>query len=169
MLQGKRIGANLHVTKETAVLVRALLAGGAEVAITGCNAFSTQDDVSAALAAEGVHVYATHGCSNEEYYKYIDAVVAIKPHLVIDDGCDLCVAIHQASPEIRAGVIGGCEQTTSGVIRLRNMDAKVPQPPKREMLSSKFLKGWMYALAFTKAPSYAANHTDACSHFLCRS
>lgn len=119
---GTRIGINLHVTKETAVLVRTLLAGGAEIAITGCNAFSTQDDVAAALVTDGASVFCTHGCSSEEYFGYIQNVVDFRPHLLIDDGCDLCVAIHAAGPEAQEAVIGGCEQTTSGVIRLRNME-----------------------------------------------
>lgn len=119
---GMRIGLNLHVTKETAVLVKALMAGGADVAITGCNAFSTQDDVAAALADAGARVFCIHGCSNEEYYSYIDRIIAFQPHILIDDGCDLCVAIHEAPEESRAALIGGCEQTTSGVFRLRNME-----------------------------------------------
>lgn len=120
---GLRLAINLHVTKETAVLVRALAKGGAErIALTGCNAFSTQDAIVAALSAEGIECHAKHGCSKEEYYGYVRSVLAVKPHIIVDDGCDLTVEAHK-TPELVAGVIGGCEQTTSGVIRARNMTA----------------------------------------------
>jgi adenosylhomocysteinase len=122
---GKRIAINLHVTKETAVLVRALAAGGAErIAVTGCNAFSTQDNVAAALADEGIEVHARHGCTKEQYYAGIDRVLAIKPHVIVDDGCDLTVQLHEKFPEHLEHVLGGCEQTTSGVIRAKNMTAE---------------------------------------------
>jgi adenosylhomocysteinase len=124
--QNIRIGLALHVTKETAVLVRTLAAGGAEVAIAGCNPLSTQDDVAAALAQEGISVYAKKGETKEEYYRYIERVTGHNPDLTIDDGCDLVTALHtkyakkQNSPLAR--VIGGCEETTTGVMRLRAME-----------------------------------------------
>ena len=93
-LKGIRIGLALHVTKETAVLVRTLIAGGAEVAITGCNPLSTQDDVAAALAKEGVKVFSYKGESKEDYYRYLEKVVQFKPQITIDDGCDLVSEIH---------------------------------------------------------------------------
>src|SRR5262249_32056598 len=91
---GMRIGMALHVTKETAVLVRTLRDGGASVAVASCNPLSTQDDVAAALAAEGVAVFAKKGETKEEYYAYIEEVIARGPHITIDDGCDLVTALH---------------------------------------------------------------------------
>lgn len=119
---GVTIGLALHVTKETAVLVRALRAGGAKVVITGCNPLSTQDDVAAALAKEGVAVFAYKGENTEDYYRYIDKVLSYKPNITIDDGGDLVTWIHTKKPELLKGVIGGCEETTTGIIRLRAME-----------------------------------------------
>ncbi len=119
--QGLTIGLALHVTKETAVLVRTLRAGGAKVAITGCNPLSTQDDVAAALAKEGVAVYSYKGETTEDYYKFIENVISYKPDITIDDGCDLISAIHQKHPELLPKLIGGCEETTTGIIRLEAM------------------------------------------------
>ncbi len=120
--RGMVIGLALHVTKETAVLVRTLIAGGASVAITGCNPLSTQDDVAAALAQEGVNVFAKKGESRDEYYKYIEKVISYSPDITIDDGCDLVTAIHTKHTDKLAKLIGGCEETTTGVIRLRAME-----------------------------------------------
>lgn len=120
--RGLTIGLALHVTKETAVLVRTLIAGGAKVAIASCNPLSTQDDVAAALAQEGVAVFAKKGESREEYYKYINAVADRSPDITIDDGCDLISLLHTKRTEKLAKVIGGCEETTTGVIRLRAME-----------------------------------------------
>lgn len=122
LLKGIHIGMALHVTKETAVLVRTLIAGGATVAITGCNPLSTQDDVAAALAQEGVHVWAYKGETHEDYYRYLNNVIATKPHLTIDDGCDLVSEIHKKHPELIPKIIGGCEETTTGIIRLKAME-----------------------------------------------
>ena len=119
--KGLTIGLALHVTKETAVLVRTLIAGGAKVAISGCNPLSTQDDVAAALAVEGVHVYAKKGESKEEYYEYINNVLDHNPNITIDDGCDLVTLLHTTRKEKLANLIGGCEETTTGVIRLHAM------------------------------------------------
>ena len=119
---GLTIGMALHVTKETGILVRTLVAGGAKVAITGCNPLSTQDDVAAALAEEdGVQVWAYKGESKEDYYKFLNEVIATKPDITIDDGCDLVSEIHKKHPELIAKLIGGCEETTTGVIRLQSM------------------------------------------------
>jgi adenosylhomocysteinase len=117
-----RIAMALHVTKETAVLVRTLMAGGAEVWITGCNPLSTQDDVAAALVKEGVHVYAYKGETNDEYYEYLKKVIESKPHITIDDGCDLVSMIHKDYPELIDTLIGGCEETTTGIVRLEAME-----------------------------------------------
>jgi adenosylhomocysteinase len=120
--KGLTIGMALHLTKETAVLVRTLRDGGAKVAIASCNPLSTQDDVAAALAKEGVMVFGYKGETVEDYYKFIDAVIAEKPHITIDDGCDLVTRIHTKYPELIKGIIGGCEETTTGIIRLRSME-----------------------------------------------
>jgi adenosylhomocysteinase len=119
--KGLTIGMALHITKETAVLVRTLVAGGAKVAIASCNPLSTQDDVAAALAKAGMSVYGYKGESKQAYYRFIDAVIATKPNLTIDDGCDLVSRIHTMHPELIKGIVGGCEETTTGVIRLRAM------------------------------------------------
>ncbi len=121
-LKGLRIGMALHVTKETAVLVETLIAGGAHVTICSCNPLSTQDDVAAALAKRGVDVYAIKGSSKEEYYQFITAVVDSKPQITIDDGCDLVSEIHTKRPELIKDIIGGAEETTTGVIRLNAME-----------------------------------------------
>lgn len=121
-LKGIRIGMALHVTKETANLVDTLIAGGADVAITGCNPLSTQDDVSAALAKQGVKVWAYKGETKEDYYRYLEKIIAFKPHITIDDGCDLVSEIHLKHPEMIKDIVAGCEETTTGVIRLKAME-----------------------------------------------
>jgi adenosylhomocysteinase len=103
------------------VLVRALIAGGAEVAITGCNPLSTQDDVAAALAKDGVRVWAYKGETKEDYYRFIEKVIGTKPHITIDDGCDLVSEIHKKHTGLIPQIIGGCEETTTGIIRLKAM------------------------------------------------
>ncbi len=121
-LKGTRVGMALHVTKETANLVRTLIAGGAEVAITGCNPLSTQDDVAAGLAKEGVEVYAYKGETKEDYYRYLNKVLDFEPNATVDDGCDLISEIHSKRPELLKELIVGTEETTTGVIRLRAME-----------------------------------------------
>ncbi len=119
---GLTIGMALHVTKETAVLVRTLTAGGAKVAITGCNPLSTQDDVAAALAEEkDVTVWAYKGESKEDYYTFLNAVIDTEPQITIDDGCDLVTEIHQKHAGLIPSMVGGCEETTTGIIRLQAM------------------------------------------------
>ncbi|PIN86203.1 adenosylhomocysteinase [Candidatus Woesearchaeota archaeon CG10_big_fil_rev_8_21_14_0_10_44_13] len=120
-LKGIKVGLALHVTKETAVLVRTLIAGGADVAITGCNPLSTQDDVAAALAKEGVKVWGYKGENSEDYYRYLNNVIGFKPNITIDDGCDLVSEIHKKHPSLIPSIIGGCEETTTGIIRLKAM------------------------------------------------
>lgn len=121
--QGLKIGMALHVTKETAVLVKTLRAGGASVAITGCNPLSTQDDVAAALSMEeGVLVFGHKGESQEDYYKFLNNVIDFDPDITIDDGCDLVTEIITKHPEKCEKLIGGCEETTTGVIRLKSME-----------------------------------------------
>ncbi len=121
-LKGVRVGMALHVTKETANLLRTLKAGGAEIAITGCNPLSTQDDVAAALAKEGFHVFAWRGESREEYYENLNKVIDFKPNATIDDGCDLVTEIHRNHAELIPEIKVGTEETTTGVIRLRAME-----------------------------------------------
>lgn len=120
---GMKIGMALHITKETGILVRTLVAGGAQVAITGCNPLSTQDDVAAALAVEpGVLVYGYKGENSDDYYKYLNAVIDFEPNITIDDGCDLVTELITKRTDKMANLIGGCEETTTGVIRLRAME-----------------------------------------------
>jgi adenosylhomocysteinase len=120
--EGLTIGMALHVTKETGILVRTLTAGGAKVAITGCNPLSTQDDVAAALAEEdNVQVWGYKGETDEDYYKFLREVIDTKPDISIDDGCDLVTEIHTNHPELLDTMIGGCEETTTGIIRLHAM------------------------------------------------
>jgi adenosylhomocysteinase len=121
-LKNLTLGACLHVTKETAVLVQTLIAGGAKVALCGSNPLSTQDDVAAALAEEGVHVFAWRGQTTEEYYKCIDKVLDYKPAITLDDGADVIGTIHSKRPELLKNVKGGTEETTTGVVRLRAME-----------------------------------------------
>ena len=121
-LKGIKIGMALHVTKETAVLVKTLIAGGAKVSICSCNPLSTQDDVAAALAKQGVDVFAYKGESTEDYYKFLKNVVKFKPQITIDDGCDLVTEIHKNKPELIKNIIGGAEETTTGIIRLKAME-----------------------------------------------
>src|SRR5262245_41320413 len=121
-LKGMRVAGCLHVTKETAVLVRTLKAAGAEVSWSGCNPLSTQDDIAAALAEE-VSIYAWHGMNKEEFYWAIDRTLDFKPTLTLDDGADLIFTVHKKYPEMAKNLIGGTEETTTGVKRLRAMAA----------------------------------------------
>jgi adenosylhomocysteinase len=122
-LKGYRIAGCLHVTKETAVLIRALRDAGAEVAWSGCNPLSTNDAVAAALADDGIKMYAWHGLSVEDFYWCIEQTLQINPNLTLDDGADLIFTVHNKHPEMVPSVIGGTEETTTGVHRLRAMAA----------------------------------------------
>ncbi|AEA48032.1 adenosylhomocysteinase [Archaeoglobus veneficus] len=117
-LEGYKIGMALHVEAKTAVLVLTLRDAGAEVAITGCNPMSTQDDVADALRDLGIACFAKRGMSNEEYYKALEAVADTRPDIVIDDGADLIFLLHSRKQK----VIGASEETTTGVIRLKAME-----------------------------------------------
>jgi len=123
-LKGLMIGACLHVTKETAVLVETLKAAGAKVALCGSNPLSTQDEVAAALARSGVSVYAWRGEITEEYYWCLNRVIDQKPVITLDDGADLVGTLHTSRQEKLDTVKGGTEETTTGVIRLRAMNGK---------------------------------------------
>lgn len=120
-LKGLKIAMALHITKETAVLIKTLKDGGAEIAATGCNPLSTQDDVAEALRKEGFKVYGHKGESSKDYYRFLNKVLDIKPHITIDDGCDLVTEIHKKRPELIKNITGGCEETTTGIIRLKSM------------------------------------------------
>jgi adenosylhomocysteinase len=123
-LDGLVVGACLHVTSETANLVRALRAGGAEVALCASNPFATQDDVVAALAADhGAEVHAVRGEDAAAWAEHVAAVVARAPRITLDDGADLLVALHAARPDLLEGMLGGTEETTTGLVRLRAMEA----------------------------------------------
>ena len=122
-LEGKTVGMAMHVEAKTAVLAELIAEGGAEVAITGCNPLSTHDDVSAALdATDGVYSYAERGVDRDEYYEALDAVIEHEPDVTVDDGADLIFRIHEEYPEMVDGIVGGCEETTTGVHRLRAME-----------------------------------------------
>jgi len=113
----------MHVEAKTAVLAEVLAASGAEVAMTGCNPLSTHDDVSAALdAVDGVTCYAKRGVDDEAYYGAIEATIAHDPTITVDDGMDLVATIHEDYPELIDTIVGGAEETTTGVHRLRAMD-----------------------------------------------
>ena len=123
-LAGLRIGACLHVTSETANLMRTLKAGGADIALCASNPLSTQDDVAAALVDEyGIPTYARRGVNRDGYYRHLNAVADTHPHMTMDDGCDLVSLLHKERPAELGGVVGGTEETTTGVIRLRAMAA----------------------------------------------
>ncbi len=122
-LAGLRVGMAMHVEAKTAALVEVLAEGGAEVAITGCNPLSTHDDVSAALdATERITSYARRGVDDDAYYQAIEAVLSHEPTVTVDDGMDMVAAVHEDHPELIDSIIGGCEETTTGVHRLRAMD-----------------------------------------------
>jgi adenosylhomocysteinase len=118
---GRRIAAALHITPETAVLMRALQAGGAQVALCASNPLSTRDDICAALAVDGMSVYAVYGEDLATYQRHLEQTLAIDPHLVMDDGADLIVALHRRPS--RGSTFLGIEETTTGVTRVRAMAA----------------------------------------------
>ncbi|MDO4492666.1 MAG: adenosylhomocysteinase [Clostridia bacterium] len=120
--KGLKIALSIHLEAKTAYLCRVLAAGGAEMYITGSNPLSTQDDVAAALAAGGLNVFAIHGCDAEEYEKCIAMVCEPGPDIIIDDGGDIINMMHNKYPELEKKVYGGCEETTTGIVRLRAME-----------------------------------------------
>ena len=120
--KGIKISLSIHMEAKTAYLCLVLAAGGAELCATGSNVLSTQDDVAAALADSGVHVYAFHGATEEEYRKHIEMCLEHKPNIVIDDGGDLVGMLHGSRRDLAEEVWGGCEETTTGIIRLKAME-----------------------------------------------
>lgn len=119
---GLKIALSVHLEAKTAHLCEVLAEGGAQMFITGSNPLSTQDDVAAALVHEGLNVFAVHGASEEQYFSGIRKVIEAGPNIIIDDGGDLVHTIHADYPELIPAVIGGCEETTTGILRLRAMD-----------------------------------------------
>src|SRR2546427_3749282 len=121
-LKGTRLGACLHVTTETAVLMLTLKAGGAEIALCASNPLSTQDDAAAALVREyDISTFAHKGEDNARYYRHIESVLATRPHVTMDDGAGLLSQLHGARKDLLPGVVGGTEETTTGVVRPRAM------------------------------------------------
>ena len=121
--KGLKVALSVHLEAKTAHLCEVMAAGGAEMYITGSNPLSTQDDVAAALVHQGLNVFAIHGCSENEYFEDIRHVLEAGPNIIIDDGGDLVTTLHKEFPELVPGVVGGCEETTTGILRLRAMAA----------------------------------------------
>ena len=121
---GKKIAISLHVEAKTAYMTEVFRNAGAEVALTGCNPLSTQDDVAAALVEDGINVFTIHGCNPEEYENFIDKTLDIEPDIIIDDGGDLVHQIHTKRRELIPKILGGSEETTTGVKRLQNMERR---------------------------------------------
>ncbi len=119
---GLKVALSVHLEAKTAYLCKVLAAGGAEMYITGSNPLSTQDDVAAALVHDGLQVFAWYGATDEEYHRHISQVIKAGPNIIIDDGGDLVNLIHNEYPELIPNVIGGCEETTTGIIRLIAMN-----------------------------------------------
>lgn len=120
--EGIKISLSIHMEAKTAYLCKVLVAGGAQLAATGSNVLSTQDDVAAALADDGIHVYAIHGDTAEGYESRIEMCLEHKPNIIIDDGGDLVGMVHTKRPDLAEEVWGGCEETTTGIIRLKAME-----------------------------------------------
>lgn len=119
---GKKVTLSVHLEAKTAYLCKVLAAGGAEMYVTGSNPLSTQDDVAAALVKAGLEVHAWYGATEEEYNSHIRAVLAAGPNIIIDDGGDLVHMVHTEMQELIPAILGGCEETTTGIIRLEAMN-----------------------------------------------
>ncbi len=122
--EGIKVSLSVHLEAKTAYLCLVLAAGGAQMSVTGSNSLSTQDDIAAALADAGLKVYAYHGATDEEYNRHIEMCLEHKPNIIIDDGGDLVGLLHNERPDLAEDVWGGCEETTTGVIRLQAMEAE---------------------------------------------
>ena len=118
---GMKVALSVHLEAKTAYLCRVLAAGGAQMYVTGSNPLSTQDDVAAALAAGGMEVHAVHGATEEEYARHLDAVLSVGPNIIIDDGGELVELMRTKFKALLPGVIGGCEETTTGITRLKKL------------------------------------------------
>ena len=161
-LDSVRIAAALHVTKETGVLIKFLHDLGAEIALAGSNPLSTQDDVAAYLASLGINVYAWRGETEEEYFEMLNEALDIEPMIVMDDGGDLHALIHRKRKEVILGVIGGTEETTTGVIRLKAMEKNkvlgypviaVNDTPTKRLFDNKYGTGQSTIDGFLRATS----------------
>jgi len=119
---GVRVTVSVHLEAKTAYMAKVFAAGGAEVSVTGSNPLSTQDDIAAALASDGLDVYAWYNATNEEYEKHLNLALGYKPNIIIDDGGDLIHLLHTSKSELQPHVMGGCEETTTGIIRLKAME-----------------------------------------------
>lgn len=119
---GIRATVSVHLEAKTAYLAKVIAAGGAEVSVTGSNPLSTQDDVAAGLAADGLDVYAWYNSTKEEYFEHLNMALGYKPNIIIDDGGDLVHLLHTSRTELLPHVMGGCEETTTGVLRLKAME-----------------------------------------------
>lgn len=119
---GTKISLSIHMEAKTAYLCKVLAAGGAILSATGSNSLSTQDDVAAALAEDGIHIYAIHGIDEKGYYNHIEKCLEQKPNIIIDDGGDLVGMVHDTRPDLAKEVWGGCEETTTGILRLKAME-----------------------------------------------
>lgn len=120
--KGLRIALSIHLEAKTAYLCKVLAAGGAQMYITGSNPLSTQDDIAAALVKDGLNVYAWYNATAEEYHEHIRQVIENKPDIIIDDGGDLVSLVHDSYQDLIPNIIGGCEETTTGIIRLKSME-----------------------------------------------
>lgn len=120
--KGLKVALSVHLEAKTAYLCRVLASGGAEMYVTGSNPLSTQDDVAAGLVHSGLNVFAKHGVTGEEYHEHLKKVIEVGPNIIIDDGGDLVNLIHNEYPELIKNVYGGCEETTTGIIRLKAME-----------------------------------------------
>ena len=119
---GIKVALSVHLEAKTAYLCKVLAAGGAEMYITGSNPLSTQDDVAAALVHDGLNVFAWYNATDDEYHRHTSSVIKAAPNIIIDDGGDLVHLIHTEYPDLIDNVIGGCEETTTGIIRLKAMN-----------------------------------------------
>jgi len=120
--EGVKISLSVHLEAKTAYLCKVFKAGGALMSVTGSNILSTQDDVCAALVEDGIPVFAYHDADEEQYFKHIEMCLEHKPNIIIDDGCDLVACLHDKRPDLAVDVWGGCEETTTGIQRLRALD-----------------------------------------------
>lgn len=121
---GVRVSISVHLEAKTAYMAKVFAAGGAEVSVTGSNPLSTQDDIAAALASDGLDVYAWYGATKEEYEEHINLVLGYKPNIIIDDGGDLVHLLHTSRTVLLPHIMGGCEETTTGIIRLKAMESE---------------------------------------------
>lgn len=174
-LKGLKIAACLHVTSETANLMRTLVAGGAEAALCASNPLSTQDDVAAALDADGIPTYAIKGEDNDTYYRHIESVIDFGPQITMDDGADVVGILHSRRTDALDKIVAGTEETTTGVIRLRQMAAEgvlrypivaVNDTPTKHMFDNRYGTGQSTLDGITRATNilWASRTTVICGY-----